>query len=142
MDDGPDGNGIDNDALSLSLTSSNNDSVLYAASHPRYRGLDIEDAAYTQRAAISNSDGGDGANLFIHDRTLATAGTDSADHTASGDTSWEERGASTSTPTSGSTPRAPPTNSASMKRIPGASTLHGAKKFGATSSTPRRSTVS
>jgi hypothetical protein len=87
-----DGNGIDNDALSLSLTSSQNDSVLYAASHPRNKGLDIQDADYTSRAAISNSDGGDGANLFIHDRTLATAGTDSADHTASGTTSWEMAG--------------------------------------------------
>jgi hypothetical protein len=87
-----DGNGTDNDALSLSLTSSNNDSVLYATSHPRNRSLDVEDAAYTQRAWIINSDSSDGANLFVHDRSLVTAGTDSADHTASSATSWEMAG--------------------------------------------------
>ena len=44
------------------------------------------------RPYISNNSGGDGANLYIHDRTLAAAGTDSADHTLSGTTDWDMAG--------------------------------------------------
>jgi hypothetical protein len=36
-------------------------------------------------------DGGSGANLYVHDRTLAAAGTDSADHT-NGGTDWDMAG--------------------------------------------------
>ena len=84
--------GIDNANLSLSLTSTLNDSVLYVASHPRNQTLTVEDAAYAQRAFVSNSGGTDGANLYVHDRTLATAGIDSADHTASSATDWDMAG--------------------------------------------------
>jgi hypothetical protein len=63
--------------LSLSLTSSNNDSVLFVASHPRN---------------TVNAEGGSGAFLYVHDRTLATAGTDSADHTIGSVTGWDMAG--------------------------------------------------
>ena len=86
------GGGTDNANLSLSLTSTRNDSVLYVASHPRNQTLIVEDAAYTQRAFVSNSGGPDGANLYIHDRALATAGIDSADHTATAATDWDMAG--------------------------------------------------
>jgi hypothetical protein len=75
----------------LSLTSSNNDSVLYVATHPRNTTLSTEDTDYAQRAYVNNVDGGSGANLYIHDRTLAAAGTDSADHT-NGGTDWDMAG--------------------------------------------------
>jgi hypothetical protein len=78
--------------LSLSLTSSQNDSVLFVASHPRNKSITAADVDYTQRAAILNSDGGNGAYLYVHDRTLATAGTDSADHTIGSVTGWDMAG--------------------------------------------------
>jgi hypothetical protein len=87
-----DGTGIDDANATLSLTSTENDSVLYVATHPRIRTITTPDPDYTQRAFVSNTSGGDGANLYIHDRTLATAGTDSADHTLSGTADWEMAG--------------------------------------------------
>jgi hypothetical protein len=77
---------------SLSLTSSQNNSMLYVATQPRNRTITTPDPDYDQRAFISNSSGGDGANLYVHDRTLASAGTDSADHTISGLTDWNMAG--------------------------------------------------
>ena len=83
------GSGTDDTAASLSLTSSQNDSVLFAATHPRNSSMGTPDAAYTQRAAnTTNADGGSAAFLYVHDRDLATAGTDSADHTLSSAKSW------------------------------------------------------
>ena len=78
--------------LSLSLTSSNNDSVLFVASHPRNKAITVADGDYTQQAYIKNSDGGDAADLYVHDRTLATFGTDSADHTIGAITGWDMAG--------------------------------------------------
>jgi hypothetical protein len=78
--------------LSLSLTSSNNDSVLFVASHPRNKTISAADVDYTQRAVIQNANGGSGAYLYVHDRTLAAAGTDSADHTIGSVTGWDMAG--------------------------------------------------
>jgi hypothetical protein len=79
--------------LSLSLTSSNNDSVLFVASHPRNKSITTPDADYTERMAnTTNADGGSAAYLYVHDRTLATAGTDSADHTIGSVTGWDMAG--------------------------------------------------
>ncbi|MGH6690097.1 MAG: hypothetical protein ACREF4_05385, partial [Gammaproteobacteria bacterium] len=86
------GGGASTTNLSLSLTSTLNDSVLYVASHPRHRTLSIEDPDYAQRTFISNSSGVAGANLYVHDRTLLAAGTDSADHTASAAVDWDMAG--------------------------------------------------
>jgi CSLREA domain-containing protein len=91
-----DGNGTDNTAASLSLTSSNNNSVLYVATHPRNNKIDDspvgDDPDYTERAHITNSDSSEGANLHVHDRTLAIAGTDSADHTLASSKDWDMAG--------------------------------------------------
>ena len=80
--------------LSLTLTSSSNDSVLFVASHPRNKSITVADPDYAanERAAIQNSDGGNGAYLYVHDRSLATAGTDSADHTIGSVTGWDMAG--------------------------------------------------
>jgi hypothetical protein len=90
------GTGTDDLNLSLSLTSSQNDSFLYVASHPRNKLLEVadDDVNYTRRAGMTNADGGDGASLYVHDRSLATAGTDSADHAlvAGRETSWDMAG--------------------------------------------------
>ena len=87
------GTGTDDVNASLSLTSSQNDSVLYVATHPRNTSITTPDAAYTERAFnTTNSDGGNGAFLYVHDRDLATAGTDSADHTLNATKSWDMAG--------------------------------------------------
>ena len=76
----------------LSLTSSQNDSVLYVATHPRQRTITTPDPNYDEKAFVSNFSGGDSANLYVHDRTLTAFGTDSTDHTLSGTTDWEMAG--------------------------------------------------
>ncbi|HSG98023.1 MAG TPA: DUF2341 domain-containing protein, partial [Woeseiaceae bacterium] len=83
------GSGVDDVNASLSLTSSQNDSVLFAATHPRNTSITTPDAAYTQRAVnTTNADGGSGAFLYVHDRSLAAAGADSVDHTLNATKSW------------------------------------------------------
>ena len=84
--------GTDTLTMTLSLTSSRDNSVLYVASHPRNTTLGTPDVDYTQRAFISNSSGGDGANLYVHDRTLATAGLDTATHTLGAIKPWDMAG--------------------------------------------------
>jgi hypothetical protein len=84
--------GTDTDPMTLTLTSSNNNSVVYVASHPRNTTLDTPDPAYTQRAFILNSSGGDGANLYVHDRTLATAGPDTITHNIGSIRPWDMAG--------------------------------------------------
>ena len=84
--------GTDSTNLSLSLTSTVNGSMHYVATHPRHRALSSEDADYTQRAYISNSISGSGANLYVHDRTMSTAGTDSAVHAVSSAVDWDMAG--------------------------------------------------
>ncbi|HEX9895911.1 MAG TPA: hypothetical protein VGA78_18410, partial [Gemmatimonadales bacterium] len=84
--------GTDNANASLALTSSQNISVLYVATHPRNQTITSADVDYTQRAFISNSLSGGGANLYVHDRTLGLAGTDSADHVLNNATDWDMAG--------------------------------------------------
>lgn len=81
--------GTDNSSASLSLTSSIDGSVHFVATHPRHRTITTADADYTQRASVSNVSGGSSANLYIHDRTMSTAGTDSADHTLNNTADWD-----------------------------------------------------
>ena len=89
---GPYDSADDTNSTSLSLTSSLNDSVLYVATHPRIRTITTPDADYDQKAFVSNTSGGDGANLYVHDRTLPSFGTDSADHALSGTADWDMAG--------------------------------------------------
>lgn len=89
---GPYSSGDDTDTTSLSLSSSQANSVLYVATQPRTRSITTPDPDYAERVFVSNSSSGDGANLYVHDRTLASAGTDSADHTLSGTADWDMAG--------------------------------------------------
>jgi hypothetical protein len=84
--------GTDTLTMSLSLTSSRDNSVFYVASHPRNTTLGTPDADYTERAFISNTSGGDGANLYVHDRTLATTGPDTITHTLGAIKPWDMAG--------------------------------------------------
>ena len=86
------GSGTDTLTMTLSLTSSRDNSVLYVASHPRNTTISTPDVDYTQRVFISNSNSGDGANLYVHDRTLATAGSDTATHTLGSIKPWDMAG--------------------------------------------------
>ncbi|NIS88563.1 MAG: hypothetical protein GTN98_00500, partial [Woeseiaceae bacterium] len=77
---------------------------MFVASHPRNKSITAADADYTQRAAILNSDGGNGAYLYVHERTLANAGTDSADHTIGSITGWDMAGLVINPASAGSCP--------------------------------------
>ena len=90
--------GTDNGAPELTLTSINPNSILYVASHIRNKDYDDSgafiDSDYTRRIEIINSSGGDGANLYIIDRTLTTAGTDTMLNDLGGTrtTAWDNAG--------------------------------------------------
>ncbi|MDX1404915.1 MAG: DUF6701 domain-containing protein, partial [Woeseiaceae bacterium] len=99
-----DNTGVDNTAASLSVTSSQNDSVIYVVTHPRNNSISTPDGDYTERAVITNSNGGDGANMHVHDRTLATAGADSIDHTLGSAKDWEMTGLVINPASAGSCP--------------------------------------
>jgi hypothetical protein len=66
--------------------------VLFVATHPRITTITTPDGDYTQRAFVSNFASGDGANLYLHDRTLTNPGTDSAAHTLNSSVDWDMAG--------------------------------------------------
>jgi hypothetical protein len=84
--------GTDNANASLSLTSSQTNSVLFVATHPRATTITTADPDYTQRAFVSNFASGDGANLYLHDRTLTNPATDIAAHTLNNAVDWDMAG--------------------------------------------------
>ena len=88
-----DGTGIDTAATALALTSSQSNSVLYAATHTRNKNVSTPAASFTQRAFVLNTSGGDGANLYVHDRTMVTAGTTGISHSLNTSTDWDTIGA-------------------------------------------------
>ena len=81
--------GVDNAAAALTLTASQGNSVLYVATHSRNKTMATPAASFTQRAFVSNTSGGDGANLYIHERTVTSAGTTNVSHTLSVAADWD-----------------------------------------------------
>ena len=84
-----DRSGVDNAAAALTLTASQGNSVLYVATHSRNKTMATPAASFTQRAFVSNTSGGDGSNLYIHERTVTTAGTTNVSHTLNSSTDWD-----------------------------------------------------
>src|SRR3989344_2411198 len=84
-----DGTGIDTVAPSLALTASQSNSVLFVATHTRNKTITIPATGFTQRAFILNTSGGDGANLYVHDRTMATAGRTGISHILTTSIDWD-----------------------------------------------------
>ena len=83
------GGGTDNSTPNLELTSANDNSVLFVVTHTRQIDLATADVTYTERASVVNdAGGGSGASLHVHEKLLATAGTDNCDHTTSSDRPW------------------------------------------------------
>ena len=85
--------GVDSSATAIALAASQGNSVLYAATHPRNKTIRTPAAGFTQRAFVLNTSGGDGANLYVHERTLTTAGTTGISHGLSGSADWDTIGA-------------------------------------------------
>ncbi|OGS17402.1 MAG: hypothetical protein A3J70_01985, partial [Elusimicrobia bacterium RIFCSPHIGHO2_02_FULL_61_10] len=84
-----DGSGVDNASAALTHTATQNNSVLYVATHSRNKTIATPASSFTQRAFVSNTSGGDGANLYIHERAVTTAGTVNVSHTLSASTDWD-----------------------------------------------------
>src|SRR3989344_620791 len=84
-----DGTGIDTVAPSLALTASQSNSVLFVATHTRNKTITIPATGFTQRAFMLNTSGGDGANLYVHDRTMATAGRTGISHILTTSIDWD-----------------------------------------------------
>ncbi|KKW28377.1 MAG: Fibronectin type III domain protein [Parcubacteria group bacterium GW2011_GWA2_52_8] len=84
-----DSSGVENAAAATTLAATQNNSVLFVATHPRHRTITTPASGFTQRAFVSNTSGGDGSNLYIHERTVTTAGTTNVSHTLNSSTDWD-----------------------------------------------------
>ena len=83
--------GTSNANVSLSLTSTRNNSILLTALDAGWRNITTADPDYTERA-YDYIGGGEETTLYVHDRVLSTAGTDLAEHTLADTSDWAMAG--------------------------------------------------
>lgn len=93
---GPNGacsGGTINKNAKLTLTSNQNNAVLYTSTSTRNKTISGADPDYTQRANnLATNPSGAKSRLYIHDRIKATAGPDTLNHTLSGTADWVTAG--------------------------------------------------
>lgn len=77
---------------SLTTGSTATNSIHFVAVNVRQRTITTADVDYTQRATDASGSGTDQTRLYIHDRTKATTGDDTASHTLNNTAQWVSAG--------------------------------------------------